>query len=307
MTDLSVRHASEADADAVVDFTSDIWTDRGGDYIPSVYRDWIADDGDAQRTFVVDAGDDVAGIMQAVMLSEHEAWFQGMRVNPDFRNRGVAAMLNDAGFDWAADRGATVGRIMVFSWNAAGLGTSRAAGFDPGVEFRWAHPDPGPGALDAIDTNMTVTADADAAWSHWVASDASTVLGGLALDPDETYAVAELTRDGLRDAAEDARVFAVKDDTGTTAMAFRVRDYEREDEDGEPRTWVEYGASAWDDVDALRTLYAAIAEDAAALDADQTRVLIPETPRHVTDTALAHTDISEGPKFVLERDLTDRR
>lgn len=303
-----VRNATPGDADAVIDFTRRIWTDRGGDYLPHVYQDWIENDGDGQQTFVVDGGDDeIAGIVQAVMLSGHEAWFQGMRVNPDYRHEGVSAALNDASFDWAAERGATVGRIMVFSWNAAGLGTARAAGFDPGIEFRWAHPDPDPDALATIDAAASVTGDVAAAWSHWHQSNACDILGGLALDRSETWALSELTLADLRDAAAETRIVAVQSGDGTSAMAFRVRDYEREDDDWEPETWVEYGASAWDDVDALRTLYAAIAEDAAQLGADRTRVLIPESPRHVTDTAWTGVGISDEPKFVLERDLTDRQ
>lgn len=320
--DLHVRQATTEDAERVVEFTSRIWTDRGGDYIPHIYHDWIAGDGDDQRTFVVDAGDgDVAGILQAVMLSEHEAWFQGMRVNPDYRGLGVAQRLNDASFDWAADQGATVGRIMVFSWNQAGLGAARAAGFDPGVEFRWGEPDPDPDALDRLepDSRRVVTEDPDAAWSHWMRSDARDALGGLTLDRHESWACSELTRQDLHAAADETRVFAVRSDdrTGdrpndrttvrTTGMAFRVRDYDRPNDDGDPRHWAEYGVASWDDIDTARTLYAAIAEDAASLGADQTRVLIPETPRHVTDTAWTRAGISEEPDFVLERDLTDRR
>lgn len=308
--DLRVRHAESGDYDAVVDFTSDIWTDRGGDYLPYVYHDWIEHDGDGQQTFVVDAGSEVAGIVQAAMLSEHEAWFQGMRVNPDYRGAGVAGMLNDATYDWAAEQGATVGRIMVFSWNVAGLGAARATGFDPGIEFRWAHPEPDVDAMDRVDTGadgIRVTSDPDVAWSHWMQSDARDVLGGLALDREESWALSELTRDTLRAAAEDTRVIAIQGDDGTTAMAFRVRDYEREDDEGDVHHYAEYGASAWDDVDAARPLYAAISEDAAELGADETRVLIAESPRHVTDTAATRAGISDEPKFVLERDLTDRR
>lgn len=313
--DLHVRQATTEDADAVVDFTSRIWSERGGDYIPHVYHDWIANDGDDQRTFVVDAGDDIAGILQAVMLSEHEAWFQGMRVNPDYRGMGVAQQLNDASFDWAGDRGATVGRIMVFSWNDAGLGAARAAGFEPGVEFRWATPDPDPDAIDALDDERTensaadhaVTEDPAAAWSHWMRSDARDALGGLALDRHESWACSELTQQDLREAADDTRVFAVQTDDRTTGAAFRVRDYERENDDGETKHWAEYGLASWDDIDSARTLFAAIAEDAATLGADETRALIPETTRHVSDAAWARAGSSEEPDFVLERDLTDRR
>jgi GNAT superfamily N-acetyltransferase len=304
--ELTVRQATAEDYEDVAAFTKQIWTDRSGDYIHHVYHDWIAGDGDTQRTFVVDAGDDIAGILQAVLLSEHEAWLQGMRSNPDYRGRGIANRLNDAAFDWAAERGATVARNMVFSWNTAGLGASRAAGFDPCIEFRWANPDSDADALAGLDTDATVTRDPDAAWSHWLRSDGRDTLRGLALDREESWALRELTRDDLRDASDDTAVFTVQRD-GSAAMAFRNRDYEREDDDGETTHWAEYGAAVWDDLDACRALFAAIAEDAAGLGADDTRVLIPESPRHVTDAARANAGTSDEPKFALECDLTDRR
>jgi GNAT superfamily N-acetyltransferase len=302
---LSVRQATAEDYDDVAAFTSGIWADRGGDYIPDVYHDWIADDGADQRTFVVDAGDDVAGIAQGVLLSDHEAWVQGMRSNPDFRGEGISTMLNHAAFDWAAERGATVARNLVYSWNEAGLGASRAGGFDPGIEFRWAQPAPDADARAALDTDATISADPDAAWTYWQASEGRNVLGGLAFDRGETYALSELTRETLHEAADETALFAVSANDGT-AMAYRNRDYTREDDDGNEVTYAEYGASTWNSMAAVRALFAAISEDAACIGADETRVLIPETPRHVSDAAYGRASLSDEPKFVLEADLTSR-
>jgi len=114
--------------------------------------------------------------------------------------------------------------------------------------------------------------------------------------------------------------FGVTDGDGARAATFRVRDYEREVEDGEsggsddadvadaPTTErvAEYGVGAWADVPALETLVAAIKRDAAAIDADRTRVLIPETARHVSDGAAVRAGISDHPDFVLSADLTGR-
>ena len=304
--DLFVRQATAEDYEDVAAFTSEIWTDRGGDYIPDVYHDWIADDGDDQRTFVVDAGDDVAGILQMVVLSTHEAWAQGMRTNPDFRGEGAAALLNEAGFEWSAEQGATVARNMVFSWNDAGLGTARASGFAPGVEFRWTSPDPDPDALAAVDHAVDVGSNPDAAWRHWQTSDGRDVLDGLALDRQETYALSELTVEDLRAASEETRVITVEGD-GTTAMTFRTREYERENDDGDPVQYAEYGVATWTDVDAAGALFAAIAADAADRGADRTRVMIPESTRHVSDAASVRANPADEPKFVLACDLTDRR
>ncbi|WP_435077427.1 GNAT family N-acetyltransferase [Halococcus sp. AFM35] len=301
-TGIHIRQARQEDYEAVAGFTRGTWADReASDYIPEIYHEWIASDGERQRTFVADAGDDIAGICQGVLLSDHEAWAQGMRVNPDYRGTGLSTKLNDALFAWARERGATCCRNMVFSWNTAGLGGSRAAGFDPRMEFRWAHPNPDPGRGSA-GTGYEVVNAPDDAWGFWQRSEARNALGGLALDRNESWAVSELTRERLRRAADETRVFAVQGADGTRGMAHRVRDYERE-QDGKSERWAEYGVGAWADLDAARALFDAISADAAKLDADRTRVLIPETPRHVSDAAAARIAVSGEPDFVLEAPL----
>jgi GNAT superfamily N-acetyltransferase len=301
MTDggVRVRQARAADREAVVAFTSDTWPDRGGDYLPRVFDEWVETDGPTQRTFVAEAGDDVAGICQGVLLSDHEAWAQGMRVAPAHRGRGVSPALTRALFDWARERGATVCRNMVFSWNAAGLGQSRSVGFEPRAEFRWAEPDPDPDAGGP--DGYRVLADPDAAWSAWQRAPGRERLAGLALAADESWALAELTRERLHDAA-DGRVLAVADGAGVRGMTFRVRVAERETDDGTER-YAEYGAAVWADLGAARALFAAVARDAADCGVDRTRVVIPETPRHVSDVAAARAGFSDEPDFVLEKDL----
>ncbi|WP_312909080.1 GNAT family N-acetyltransferase [Natronosalvus caseinilyticus] len=309
--DLEIRQATLEDQDAVVELTSDIWTDRGGDYLQYVYPDWLEDpDEDHKRTFLVDAnrsdagGDDVAvaGLVQAVMLSSDEAWFQGLRIHGDYRRRGLSQRLNRACFDWARERGATVGRLMIFSWNAPALGASRSAGYEPATEFRWAHPAPD---SDVSGPDPVSTADnAARAWRYWNQSAARDHLRGLALDPDESWALRELIRADLERFAADEGVFTVDRPSGVAGVSYRNRTYDRETEAGETEHWVEYGVSAWDDEDAARSLFAAIARDAARLEADRTRVLIPETVGAVSDASFAGAPISDEPDFVLEIDLS---
>jgi len=308
VTGVDVRPATADDYDDVLAFTRDTWADRdGSDYIPDIYHDWIEspDGGDRQRTLVADVDGVVVGIAQAVLLSDHEAWCQGLRVAPAHRGEGVSEALSRELFEWARDRGAVVARNMVFSWNVAGLGQSRAVGFAPATEFRWAHPEPDPDADLAATApgDATVTNDPDAAWAYWSDSDARDHLRGLALSPEETWAAQELTRGTLRRAADETAVFAVQNQ-GTREMAHRVRDYERENEQGEIERRVEYGVGAWDEVDAARALFAAIRRDAGELGADRTRVLIPETVDAVSDVAATRTAVSDEPDFVLAADLT---
>ncbi|NIB99944.1 GNAT family N-acetyltransferase [Halobacterium sp. R2-5] len=300
---VEIRPAELADYDDVVAFASDTWADRreDGDYIPQVFEDWVDSDGPRQRTLVADTGDDVAAVAQFVLLSEHEAWAQGMRTNPDYRGQGVGSKLVHEGFDWARERGATVARNMVFSWNVMGLGHSRATGFAPATEFRWVNPAPDSDAS----ANHEITGDANAAWRFWQDSAARDHLRGLALHPDESWALAELTRDRLAAAADRGGLVVVQDETtGTRGFAFRSRTFEREDDDDAEQTVAEYGVGAWADQPACESLLDAIAADAASVGAERTRVLIPEDVAAVSDVAVTRTEIGEEPDFVMAADLT---
>ncbi|MUV61780.1 GNAT family N-acetyltransferase [Halobacterium sp. CBA1126] len=295
--DVEIRPAELADYDDVVAFASDTWADRreDGDYIPQVFEEWVETDGPEQRTLVADTGHDVAAVAQFVLLSEHEAWAQGMRTNPDYRGRGVGSTLVHAGFDWARERGATVARNMVFSWNVMGLGHSRAVGFEPATEFRWVHPEPDADATP----DHEVTADANAAWQFWQDSAARDHLRGLALHTDESWALAELTRERLAAAADRDALAVAQDDAGTRGFAFRSRTFDRDEQ-----TWAEYGVAAGADEAACASVLDAIAADAASVGADRTRVLIPETAATVSDVAVTRTEIGEEPDFVMAADLT---
>jgi hypothetical protein len=190
----------------------------------------------------------------------------------------------------------------VFSWNAAGLGQSRATGFEPVTEFRFAHVDPDPDAesdAEAAD-DLAVVGDPGAVWRRFQGSVAAAHLGGLGLDPSETWALSEVTRERVHALADDEWVAVVRGDDGTRAATARVRT----DESTDGTRYAEYGFADWTDQSALRTLFAAVARDAARCDADETRVLVPETPRHVSDAAYTRADIADEPEFVLARDLT---
>lgn len=300
MPETRVRQATIDDHDAIAAFTRDTWADREvGDYVPDVFPEWVENDGPDQHTVVVEAGGEAAGVCQAVTLTEWEAWLQGMRVDPDYRGEGFGLEMVEHLFEWCRERGATVARNMVFSWNDAGLGQSRTAGFEPGIEGRWARPDPDPVATPELD----VSEDPDASWACWQRSEAREHLDGLGLDPGESWALSTVTRERLHALAEEERVIAVQDDRGTVATTARVRTRERETDDG-VETWAIYGHSAWRDVEAARALFDAVAVDASKLSVDNTRVLVPETPRHVSDVALARADAADEPIFVLEADLT---
>lgn len=298
---ITIRRATHDDYDDVVAFTGEIWEERGGDYIPEIYHDWLEDEpGQGKKTFLATVDGEAAGIVQAVMLTDDEAWFQGIRVAADHRREGVSRRLNEACFEWSREQGATVARVMIFSWNQASLGAARAGGFEPVTEFRFAEPTPDPEATGPY----AVSSDPAAAWRFWTHSDAREHLTGLGLAPEESWAVRELTRTDFDRFADGGDLLTVTGPDGVAGTAYHNRTDDRETDDGETETWAEYGVGAWADVDAARTLFAAIARDAADRGADETRVLIPETPQYVSDAPYAGAGIAEEPDFVLGVDLT---
>ncbi|MFW5935324.1 MAG: N-acetyltransferase family protein, partial [Halolamina sp.] len=326
--EIEVRTAEPGDYPAVAAFTADTW--ESGDYIPDAFRRWMADDDPDTRTFVavdttesppdpervdaVDADevdgvaeDRAVGICQAVGLSEHEGWMQAMRVDPDYRGQRLSRALNDAGFHWLHETGRRVARNMVFSWNTEGLGASRVNGFEPGTEFRWVQPEPEVDATARTDDAAVIDADPDAAWGFWSDSAARDALDGLGLDPGESWALSELTRERLRRAADEDRLLVVSaPDGGVGGFGYRVRTSEREGDDSESEVRAEYGVAAWAGAESCDALLSAISRDAAAAGADTTRVLIPESATWVSDAALAGAEIGEDPDFVMRADLTRR-
>jgi len=179
-------------------------------------------------------------------------------------------------------------------------------GFEPTTSFRWLEPDPDPDPdpyLDAdIDQGFQIRRDPALAWSTYQESDATDHLAGLGLDLEESWALAELTADRLEDTPAS---IAVVDGDRRRAMTYRTRTFEREADDGTMEQWAEYGVGAWTDHEALGALVAAVARDAADQGAERTRLLAPETPRHVSDAAYTRVPYDDESDFVLARDLTE--
>lgn len=314
MTDeVTIREAVEADHADVRSITADTWPDRpGGDYLGRVYPRWLDHGSRPKRTLVAEHEGQVVAIAQCVLLTEHEAWGQGLRVHPDHRGRGLSRRLTSELFDWARSRDAGVVRALVHGWNAAGLGQSRSTGYQPVGTFRWVHPEPGQtdrartAVRDqpAIDVeSISVRADPTSAWVGRHRSPGSAVLGGLGLSLEESWALVELTPSLLERAASQESVITVHDATGVAGMTYRSRVYEHEGDDGDQETVAEYGYASWSGLAAGAMLFDAIEGDAGEVGADRVRVAVPETAGVVSEAALYRADVTEYPEVVMEADL----
>lgn len=112
---LEVRPARPEDRDAVLAFCADTWDD--GDYIEYVWDDWLK--GERGVLLVGLLNGQPVGINHMAMVSEDEAWLEGMRVDPEYRRAGFGRVLTSRALVAAREQGASVARLITSSHNVA--------------------------------------------------------------------------------------------------------------------------------------------------------------------------------------------
>jgi len=117
MPDFEVRPARPEDREAVLAFCQQTW--EWGDYIEYVWDEWL--NNPQGKLFVAIKGGQPVGVANMRMLNETEAWFEGMRVDPTFRQHGIASALFDAQLAEARRRGATTARLITESTNTTAI------------------------------------------------------------------------------------------------------------------------------------------------------------------------------------------
>jgi GNAT superfamily N-acetyltransferase len=85
------RDARPEDKAEVLALTAHTW--EFGDYIQYVFDDWLADPDGRFLVAQEQTSGRIVAIDKLTMLSPTEAWFEGLRVHPDFRGRGLAGRL----------------------------------------------------------------------------------------------------------------------------------------------------------------------------------------------------------------------
>lgn len=114
MTEAKVRLAQESDKEAILAFCQ-ILPNNQKDYIPLVWDKWISDP--SGHIFVVTI-DDIPVAMERVMrMSDSEAWWEGLRVNPQYRGQGLSKILEFNINKYLVESGINISRCMILSSN----------------------------------------------------------------------------------------------------------------------------------------------------------------------------------------------
>ncbi len=109
------RSARPQDKADILAFTAHTW--EFGDYIEHVLDDWLADKNGCFLVAQEARSGRIAAIDKLTLLSPTEAWFEGLRVNPDFRGRGLATRLQQHMIGQARSLGARTIRFLTLVTN----------------------------------------------------------------------------------------------------------------------------------------------------------------------------------------------
>jgi len=129
---VDIRAATEKDRETVLAF-SNLW--GSGDYLPFVWDRWLVEQ--PGRLLVATIKGQPVAVAHVVMVSPGEAWYEGLRVDANFRRQGIAARLTVRCIEEARAAGAGIIRFTTASTNepvhrmAASLGFERIVSLSP--------------------------------------------------------------------------------------------------------------------------------------------------------------------------------
>lgn len=168
--DFAVRLARRDDLESIVPWTTNTFT--WGDYVPERLPNWLEVD-DSAVLVGVDDSDIPIALCHVTLLSPTEGWLEGARVHPDRRRTGVGSALNEAGVEWARERGARVIRLATEASNLAARNQVKALGYREVSRWVYSEFDVNPAhrAAERYRMRPAPGSDAEAAWLFWAASD----------------------------------------------------------------------------------------------------------------------------------------
>ena len=128
---LICRPALRRDTEEVHELCSHIWD--GGDYIPEVWEDWLADPNGMLG--VAEMGGRVVGIFKLSKFKEDEWYMEGLRVHPNVQGMGIAAHIHEYVLETWRRMGRGIIRLTTGSYNVKVHHMCERTGFQRIAEF----------------------------------------------------------------------------------------------------------------------------------------------------------------------------
>jgi len=125
------RPALRKDTDEVLELSSHIW--EGGDYLPTVWEEWLNDPEGMLGVAEMDGR--VVGTFKLTKFTAQEWYLEGLRVHPDFQERGIASHIHDYVLETWRRMGKGVLRLTTGSYNIKVHKMCERTGFKRIAEF----------------------------------------------------------------------------------------------------------------------------------------------------------------------------
>jgi ribosomal protein S18 acetylase RimI-like enzyme len=121
-TELTIRPARADDRAAMERICAQTW--EWGDYVPQVWDDWLADtarscEDEGGILIVGELAGRVVALSKITCQARGQVWLEGMRLDPDYRRRGIAGQFLDYSLAYAREHGARVVRLGTGHHNTA--------------------------------------------------------------------------------------------------------------------------------------------------------------------------------------------
>jgi GNAT superfamily N-acetyltransferase len=178
------RDALPSDREEVLALTANTW--EGGDYIHWVFDEWVADTSGRFLVAVDATLGSIAAIDKLSFYTPGEAWFEGLRVHPAYRGRGLAASLQTYMIGEARRLGGRVVRFLTAVNNSTVHRKAYRDGFRARFvvrQFKWSPiGDKSPGAVSVSDAwalRPATSAEATLLFDWWTRSSSWDATGGM--------------------------------------------------------------------------------------------------------------------------------
>jgi GNAT superfamily N-acetyltransferase len=200
---LAVRPARSEDRSSILAFCQETFS--WGDYIADVWDEWLADIGGQLLVGLI--ADQPVAVMHIEILAGGVAWFEGMRVHPDWRSRGIGQTLTARACDYARARQARVARLVTNSRNSAAHKTLAAQGLVRTAVFNQWSAD----SMSIESVGIRLAAMQDIPWIETLWVKATGRPADQSLVPDPHWRWTELTGTRLRDLVSRQQIWLAHD------------------------------------------------------------------------------------------------
>jgi GNAT superfamily N-acetyltransferase len=145
-TGMTIRPARPDDRPAMERICAHTW--EWGDYIPEVWDDWLADE--QGLTIVGELAGRAVALSRFRFQAPDQIWLEGMRVDPEYRRRGIGRQFLDHSIAFAQEHGARMVRLSTSYHNVAVHTLTAQAGMERVGAYQLRVADPLPGAPEPV-------------------------------------------------------------------------------------------------------------------------------------------------------------